>query len=222
MTHTSITATSEEKFRAKQVWRAFCKPSSPWRAWLFTIVTLLAICWSATSSGQTAREFALDGFAAKDRREHPLAVRLFSEALGDLDAAIALLPDFSNAYVYRALVWSDRREFEKARDDLLQALRLNPSSALIYNNLVNAEARLTWPSRTTARRFGSIPATFKPSTTGRTPMSQSRNSWRRSRITTAPLRCRAISRTPITTGAVRISCSGRWTRRSGVSTRLSG
>jgi tetratricopeptide (TPR) repeat protein len=63
-------------------------------------------------------------------------------ALGDLDAAIALLPDFSNAYVYRALAWSGRRQFAKARDDLLQALRLNPSSALIYNNLGSVYERM--------------------------------------------------------------------------------
>lgn len=63
------------------------------------------------------------------------AIGLRDLALGDLDAAIALLPAFPNSYIYRALVWSDRREFEKARDDLLQAVRLNPNSALTYDNL---------------------------------------------------------------------------------------
>ncbi|MDH8410078.1 tetratricopeptide repeat protein, partial [Klebsiella pneumoniae] len=40
-----------------------------------------------------------------------------------------------NFYVYRALIWTHRREFDRARDDLMQALRLNPNSALIHNNL---------------------------------------------------------------------------------------
>jgi tetratricopeptide (TPR) repeat protein len=119
-----------------------------------------------SSPAESAQELARKGFAAKDRHQYLLAIRLFDEALkqgqatpeqlgfifygrgvsyealglrdlalGDLDAAIALLPNFSNSYVYRALVWNGQREFEKAYDDLLQALRLNPNSALIYNNL---------------------------------------------------------------------------------------
>lgn len=138
-----------------------------WQARSLTLVVLITFCLLAASAGaQTAREFAREGFAAKDRQQYPLAIQLFNEALrraqsiteqrgfilygrgvsyealglldlalGDLDAAIALLPEFPNSYVYRALVWNDRREFEKAQDDLLQALRLNPNSALIYNNL---------------------------------------------------------------------------------------
>lgn len=134
---------------------------------LFVACSLLMLCLPASLSvAQTAREFAREGFAAKDRKQFPLAIQLFSEAikqgqftpdqrgfilygrgvsydalglrdlaLGDFDAAIALLPDFPNSYVYRALAWSDRREFDKARDDLMQALRLNPTSALIHNNL---------------------------------------------------------------------------------------
>ncbi|MDD1533996.1 hypothetical protein C7U89_12275 [Bradyrhizobium sp. WBOS4] len=132
---------------------------------LFVACSLL--CWLASPSyAQSAREFAREGFAAKDRKQFPLAIQLFSEAikqgqftpeqrgfilygrgvsydalglrdlaLGDFDAAIALLPEFPNSYVYRALAWSDRREFDKSRDDLMQALRLNPTSALIHNNL---------------------------------------------------------------------------------------
>lgn len=133
---------------------------------LFVACGLLMLCLVSPSVAQTAREFAREGFAAKDRKQFPLAIQLFSEAikqgqftpeqrgfilygrgvsydalglrdlaLGDFDAAIALLPDFPNSYVYRALVWNERREFEKARDDLVQALRLNPTSALIHNNL---------------------------------------------------------------------------------------
>ncbi|WP_197433600.1 tetratricopeptide repeat protein [Bradyrhizobium sp. CCH5-F6] len=134
---------------------------------LFAASSLLMLCLLASpSAAQTSREFAREAFAAKDRKQFPLAIQLFNEAikqgqftpeqrgfilygrgvsydalglrdlaLGDFDAAIALLPDFPNSYVYRALAWSDRREFDKARDDLMQALRLNPTSALIHNNL---------------------------------------------------------------------------------------
>lgn len=166
MTQTSIEAISANNSRVEPSRRAFCRPSGPWRTLAFMIAGLLSLFWSTISFGQNAREFAREGFAAKERREYPLAVRLFNEALkqeqstseqrgfilygrgvayealglrdlalGDFDAAIALLPDFPNSYVYRALVWVDRRQFDKARDDLQQALRLNPNSALIHNNL---------------------------------------------------------------------------------------
>ncbi|MBR1208154.1 MULTISPECIES: tetratricopeptide repeat protein [unclassified Bradyrhizobium] len=82
-------------------------------------------------------EFAPEqrGFLLYSRGVSYEALGLRDLALGDLDAAIALLPQFPNSYVYRALIWTDRREFDLARDDLLQALRLNPDSALIRNNL---------------------------------------------------------------------------------------
>lgn len=63
------------------------------------------------------------------------ALRMLDFALADLDAAIALLPNFSNSYVYRALIWVDRRELDRARDDLQQAIRIEPDSALTPNNL---------------------------------------------------------------------------------------
>ena len=82
-------------------------------------------------------DFAPDqrGFLLYSRGVSYEALGLRDRALSDLDAAIALLPQFPNSYVYRALIWIDRREFDRARDDLMQALPLNPNSALIYNNL---------------------------------------------------------------------------------------
>lgn len=172
MTRCSATIFSSENPQSEREYPAFGKAGS-WRFWISTIILLGTLCWSFASLGQTARELAREGFAAKDRREYPLAIRLFSEALkqgettleqrgfilygrgvayealgvrdlalGDFDAAIALLPDFPNAYVYRALVWSDARQFTKARVDLLQALRLNPGSALIHNNLGSVHERM--------------------------------------------------------------------------------
>ncbi len=83
------------------------------------------------------QEFAPDqrGFLLYSRGVSYEALGLRDRALGDLDAAIALLPQFPNSYIYRALIWTDRREFDRARYDLMQALRLNPDNALIYNNL---------------------------------------------------------------------------------------
>lgn len=139
-------------------------------AWRASICVLLCLTFlfvfSPSAVAQTAQELAREGFIAKDRRQYPLAVQLFGEALkrdqltseqrgllhygrgvsyealglrdaalSDLDAAIALMPNFPNSYIYRALIWSGRRELDQARDDLLQALRLKPDTALIYNNL---------------------------------------------------------------------------------------
>jgi lipoprotein NlpI len=173
MTQCSTTTFSSDKSQAEQESRVFREALGSWRFWISTIVLLGALCCSFASFAQTTRELAREGFEAKDRREYPLAIRLFSEALKqgefnqeqrgfilygrgvayealgvrdlaleDLDAAIALLPDFSNAYVYRALVWSEARQFRNARDDLLQALRLNPGSALIHNNLGSVHERM--------------------------------------------------------------------------------
>lgn len=167
MTEQPAAATFLERRRSAFGHRRVAVAIKGCRASVQRLVVLLFLCVLATSAvAQTAQDLAREGFRAKDRRHYPLAIRLFSESLGqgqfspeqrgfvlygrgvsyealglrdlalvDLDAVIALLPDFPNSYVYRALIWSDRREFDKARDDLLQALRLNPKSALIYNNL---------------------------------------------------------------------------------------
>lgn len=163
----SSNAGSGAEFRTQCACWPFGRRFRASRPAILALAGILALCWSATSSlAQTAREFAREGLAAKDRKQYLLAIQLFGEALkqgqstseqrgfifygrgvsyeamglrdfalGDLDAAIALLPDFPNSYVYRALVWNAKNDFEKAQDDLLQALRLNPNSALIYNNL---------------------------------------------------------------------------------------
>jgi adenylate cyclase len=48
------------------------------------------------------------------------------EALGVANAEIAINPNYAAAYSYRALAESNLRQFEQARDDLQQALRLSP------------------------------------------------------------------------------------------------
>ena len=65
-----------------------------------------------------------------------------NRALSDLDAAVALLPDFANVYIYRGIVWGQMREYERALQDFLTASKLNPNDPAILNNVGNAYQRL--------------------------------------------------------------------------------
>lgn len=63
---------------------------------------------------------------------------LRDRALGHFDAAIALLPQFPNSYIYRALIWTHRREFDRARDDLCRRFGPNLMIALGRRDLAMA------------------------------------------------------------------------------------
>ncbi|MFH1346393.1 MAG: tetratricopeptide repeat protein [Pseudomonadota bacterium] len=63
-------------------------------------------------------------------------------ALSDFDAAVVLLPDFANVYLYRGIIWGDKGENGRALQDLLTARKLNPVDPLVFNNLGNAYERL--------------------------------------------------------------------------------
>jgi len=63
-------------------------------------------------------------------------------ALSDFDAAVALLPDFPNVYLYRGIIWGDKREYQRALQDFLAASKLNPGDPLVFNNLGNVYAKL--------------------------------------------------------------------------------
>ena len=65
---------------------------------------------------------------------------VLKRALADLNSAIALAPDFANAYVYRGTVWGELHEYDRAIADLEQANRLKPNDPLVFNNLGNAYA----------------------------------------------------------------------------------
>lgn len=65
------------------------------------------------------------------------ALGIRDRALSDFDAAVALLPNFPNVYVYRGIVWSDKREYRRALQDFIRASMLNPADALVFNNLGN-------------------------------------------------------------------------------------
>lgn len=65
------------------------------------------------------------------------ALGIRNRALSDFDAAVALLPDFSNVYLYRGIVWGEEREFQRALQDFLTASKLNPGDPLVFNNLGN-------------------------------------------------------------------------------------
>lgn len=63
------------------------------------------------------------------------ALGMYDKAVADLDAAIALLPDFPNAYIYRGLVWAEVGMYDRAIADNVYAARLKPNDPMIFNNL---------------------------------------------------------------------------------------
>ena len=63
-------------------------------------------------------------------------------ALADLDASIALFPDYPNAYLYRGIIWGETGQYMRAIQDFLTARKLNPSEPLVFNNLGNVYERL--------------------------------------------------------------------------------
>lgn len=63
-------------------------------------------------------------------------------ALSDFDAAIALLPDFPNAYVYRGIIWGDKHEYQRALHDFSTASKLNPSDPFVFNSIGNVYQKM--------------------------------------------------------------------------------
>jgi lipoprotein NlpI len=63
------------------------------------------------------------------------ALGLRDRALMDYDAAIALLPEFADAYNNRGIIWVYKRDYDRALQDLLHASRLAPDDPVISNNL---------------------------------------------------------------------------------------
>jgi tetratricopeptide (TPR) repeat protein len=72
------------------------------------------------------------------------------KALSDLNSAVALLPNFADAYAYRGIVWGELREFDRAIADFEQAKRFKPSDPLLFNNLGNAYAAKEQPAQAIA------------------------------------------------------------------------
>lgn len=136
---------------------------------LFKIITMMSLALSVAPAGADALDLARAGFAAKERRQFDVAIRLFDEALrqgglgkeqlgyvtysrgvsyealgirdkalADLDAAVVLLPNFPNSYLYRGIIWGDKREYDRAIEDFLQAGRLSPKNPMVFNNLGGA------------------------------------------------------------------------------------
>lgn len=70
------------------------------------------------------------------------ALGIPDRALADLDAAVTLLPDFPNVYVYRGLVWGGKREYQRALQDFMTANKLNPNDPVVFNNIGNVYEKL--------------------------------------------------------------------------------
>jgi lipoprotein NlpI len=115
-------------------------------------VDLARAGFAAKESGYYARaiqffdEALLTGNFDKEKRGFLLYSRGVSyeglsirdKALVDLDAAIALIPDFPNSYIYRGLIWVYERHYDRAIEDFSRARSLSPNNPLIYNNLAGA------------------------------------------------------------------------------------
>ena len=71
--------------------------------------------------------YALRGLAYLDRGDTP-------HAIGDLNRAIALAPDFVPAYQNRGNAWYARGNYGEALDDYDTAIRLDPKAASAYVN----------------------------------------------------------------------------------------
>ena len=63
-------------------------------------------------------------------------------ALADLDAAVALLPDLADVYLYRGIIWGDKGAYPRALQDFLTAAKLNPNNPLVFINLGKVYERL--------------------------------------------------------------------------------
>lgn len=70
------------------------------------------------------------------------ALGIRDRALSDFDAAVALLPDFPNVYLYRGIIWGEKSDYRRAMQDFLTASKLNPSDPLAFNNLGNVYEKL--------------------------------------------------------------------------------
>jgi lipoprotein NlpI len=150
----------------------FCLPKRS----LFLIIAVIGLGTSFAGPSFAQRdsfETAQAAFAAKDRKQFPLAIRLFDEALqqghfenkqrgfilygrgasyealgsrdralADFDAAVALIPDYPNVYLYRGIILGDKGEYERALQDFQTAGRLNPNEPLAFNNLGNVHERM--------------------------------------------------------------------------------
>ena len=71
--------------------------------------------------------YALRGLAYLDRGDIP-------NAIGDLDKAVNLAPDFAPAYQNRGNAWYGRGNFGRAISDYDMAIKLDPSAASAYAN----------------------------------------------------------------------------------------
>jgi lipoprotein NlpI len=70
------------------------------------------------------------------------ALGAHDRGLADFDAAVALIPEFPNTYLYRGIIWGNKGEHQRALQDFLTAGRLNPTDPLVFNNLGNVYQEL--------------------------------------------------------------------------------
>ena len=84
------------------------------------------------------------------------------KAITDLNEAIRLKPEYSDAYLLRGTVWERKGEYEKAIADCNHALAISRNDAQAYverSTIWRKRASTTRPSPITTRPFGSSPMT---------------------------------------------------------------
>ena len=113
-------------------------------------------CTAIIASGRLRGEalgvaYALRGLAHLDRGDIP-------HAIGDLNHAIELAPDFAPAYQNRGNAWYARGNFGQALADYDKTIELDPNSPSPY---VNRAARAPRP-RLQRRRAGRLPEGDQP------------------------------------------------------------
>ena len=82
------------------------------------------------------------GFLLYSRGASYDSLGLRDQALADFDAAIVLIPEFPNLYLYRGVIWGDKGQYQRALQDFLTVSRLTPTDPLAFNNLGNVYDRL--------------------------------------------------------------------------------
>ncbi len=76
-----------------------------------------------------------DPVALSDRAASNIELRLYKDALRDLDMAIDSYPNIVTPYIYRGLAYTKMRKFDLARNDLFKALDLHENHPVLLQHL---------------------------------------------------------------------------------------
>ncbi|MCL1911756.1 MAG: tetratricopeptide repeat protein [Leptospirales bacterium] len=75
-----------------------------------------------------------EALACLNRGKDFYAAGSFDNAIREFGRAIALAPDFAEAYFYRGVAYDDKKDYDRAISDYNNAIRLDPDYAYAYYN----------------------------------------------------------------------------------------